>query len=390
MDIAIGWLVAIGAVAIGTGGTIWWGNGNRTVAIWTAAAGFVLWILAGALQAQEYVNQASVASPKPGIDEIAKRQLRANVLVEWVETTNIDDDLMTIGPDKIPSIRLGVRNSGQTPAHNVTHRISARVAAFPPPADLFRVPNLSAGSSEVMASGGRSIYEVGAGPPLNDSQKTLFGLGRLAVYLFGQIDYTDDFGDTRCTKFRYMVGGSIGFNGTAMSAMSDGNEVDTDCDGSTARRRLQDRPRVTIDFAKFEPRPHPDTRTGTYPSEMRFTVDNAGKSPAYEVRAHLNQQWVPEPKALPEDFTFPDYPGTGGSTMTIGAGKTSPPIVFGIDPGKFAEGAAGKLFVFYYGHIDYRDGDGNAYQTNFCFFIRPNPNASGGALIACDRHNDAI
>jgi hypothetical protein len=236
MDIAIGWLVAVGAVAIGIGGTIWWGNGNRTVAIWTTAAGFGLWIFAAALQAQQYVNQAAAAK-KPTIDEIAKRQLRANVLVESIETTNIDDDLMTIGPDKIPSIRIVARNFGQTPAHNVTHRVSARVAGFPPPSDLFRAPNLTGGSSEIMGPGGRSIFEVGAGQPLNDSQKTLLGLGRLAVYLFGRIDYTDDFGDMRCTKFRYMVGGSVGFNGNAMSAMSDGNEVDSDCDGSADRAR---------------------------------------------------------------------------------------------------------------------------------------------------------
>lgn len=218
MDVAISWLVIIGTAGIGIAASMWWGTGSRTLAIWIGVAGVVLWVIAAGLQLQKYVWASNVPNPA-----------RANVFVETVETKNIDDDLMRIGPDKIPTITVVVKNFGQSAAYNSTHQIAARLAAYPPPENLFKLPDSIAGSVEIIPPGGRSVAEVGVGAPLNDSQKTSLGMGRMAVYLFGRIRYMDEYGQWRCTNYRYMVGGDVGFNGTAMSPMSEGNEADIDC-----------------------------------------------------------------------------------------------------------------------------------------------------------------
>jgi hypothetical protein len=183
---------------------------------------------------EDRIEPAKTAPPKeasrPSAADIALRQARAYITVDGVDMSNIDDDLMTIGPDKIPSIRLTIRNAGLTPAHNVRARVSARIETFPPPRGLFKLFPHGTGQGFMLAPGVKSVLEVGAGQPLNDSQKTLFGLGRLGAYLFGQIDYIDEFGEKRCTRFRMMAGGSVGFMGTAMHNMDEGNETDRNCE----------------------------------------------------------------------------------------------------------------------------------------------------------------
>lgn len=226
MDLLFFWLPIIGGVLLGgIAGNAWYG-GNRVLAIWLGFAGVICFELVLAFQLEQAVTKVN----RPSLTDIAIKQSRANIFVSDVQTQNIDDDMMAIGPTKIPSIRVVIENSGQTPAYGVTHQIAARLAEFPPPNGLFKLPNLGRGSVDNLPAGGKSMAEVGVGQPLGPDQKTLLGLGRLAVYLFGRIEYTDAFGEQRCTKYRMMVGGNAGFNGTRMVKMSEGNEADKDCE----------------------------------------------------------------------------------------------------------------------------------------------------------------
>ena len=95
MDFANFWLPIFGAGLLWTIAVSAWFGDQKVPAVWFGFVGSVLLLLLFALQIQQVIS----AKPRPGIDEIAKRQLRANVLPEMAETTNIDDDLMTIGPE---------------------------------------------------------------------------------------------------------------------------------------------------------------------------------------------------------------------------------------------------------------------------------------------------
>jgi hypothetical protein len=216
------WLPIFGAgICIAWAIGAWYGD-NKILAIWLIFAGAICLLLLGTLQWQHAIE----ASEKPNI-EIDKA--RAYVFIEQIETMNIDDDLMTIHPTKIAHVNIVIKNSGQTPAIRVKHRASIRFAAFPPPADLFSPPpNIQYGSVFTLPSGGRASVTAGLGRALNDSEKTILGLGTHAVYVFGEISY-DTFGQRRCTHYRYMVGGNVGFHDGRMAQMAEGNEIDVNC-----------------------------------------------------------------------------------------------------------------------------------------------------------------
>jgi hypothetical protein len=156
----------------------------------------------------------------------------------------------------------------------------------------------------------------------------------------------------------------------------------------TTRRQL--RAYLGIDASAFEMLPKPDSTAGIWPNQIRLRVENSGQTPAYHVTSHLNQRWDPHIDAVPADFDFVDCAAKGGrSVAVIGAGKHSPPIGFGINAEQFANAAAGKTFLFYYGHIDYRDVFGDPHVTRFCYFLRPHGDRPGGALMMAEPHNDA-
>jgi hypothetical protein len=178
-------------------------------------------LLLGTLQAQHYIKDAE--SPDIEIDKA-----RAYVLIESVELSNVDDDLLTIASNKIASVKIVAKNSGHTPATNVKHQAHMRIGAFPPPAELFNVPNLPPQSVFTLGAGDRGVTYAGLGRALNDSEKTSMGLGITAVYVFGEISY-DSYGVRRCTHYRYLVGGNVGFNGVSMSQMAQGNYIDKNC-----------------------------------------------------------------------------------------------------------------------------------------------------------------
>jgi hypothetical protein len=225
MDLAIFWLPIIGGILLGGFAVSAYFGGNKTAALWVGFFGFICFCLVAALQ----IQQAIWKSSGPVVDDTEIRKSRAYVFIDTIRTSSIDDDLTAIRPDKIASILVVVKNTGQTPAFKFWHHASIRIADFPPPADLFSVPVIQLNSIDNLPPGGFAQITVGLGRPLNDSEKTLLGLGRMAVYLFGEIGYNDVFGIKRCTKYRYRVGGDVGFNGTAMAPMAEGNEVDANC-----------------------------------------------------------------------------------------------------------------------------------------------------------------
>jgi hypothetical protein len=224
MEFANFWLPILGCgifIAFGIGA---WFSEYKVAGIWLTFAGIVCLLVLAALQVQQSLTD------QPSQTEIDIKRVRANVFVDNVKIVNVDDEMATIGPTKLPSASVLIRNFGQTTAHNVVHRISARIAEFPPPLGLFDVKPIGPGSVDNLPLGGRSVATVGIGPALTMDQTTLLGLGRLAAYVFGEIAYNDEFSSVRrCTKYRFMVGGNVGFNGQSMVKMSEGNEVDKDC-----------------------------------------------------------------------------------------------------------------------------------------------------------------
>lgn len=226
MEIFNLWLPLIGGGVFAAIAISAWFAEYKLTGIWFGFAACVCFLLLAALQIQEFeIAKSHVHSESPEV-----RRTRAYVFIDTIKTSNIDDNLMTVAPDKIASIFVAIKNTGQTPALKFTHQTHISFAAFPPPSGLFDIPRLKPGTVDNLAVGAFATTTVGLGRALSVDEKTILGLGTHAVYLFGQIFYEDVYGIKRCTRYRYRVGGDVGFNGTNMAPMPEGNETDVNCE----------------------------------------------------------------------------------------------------------------------------------------------------------------
>jgi hypothetical protein len=108
----------VGGLIIAAALAVWYGGGNKISAIWVGYFGVVVALAGFALNIQKFVWD----SGESHADDARIKQFRAYVFIDTIRTSNIDDDLMTIRPDKIASIssllkirvKLPPSNSGTT------------------------------------------------------------------------------------------------------------------------------------------------------------------------------------------------------------------------------------------------------------------------------------
>jgi len=154
----------------------------------------------------------------------SRAQLRAYVFVSMGVVTNV------VHGTGMPEAQVTIRNSGQTPAHDVIALSGFAIDRYPPPATLnliisdaeFSAP---ARTREVLGPGGSSISVIPAGRMLTAPEKASFASGTGIIYVYGEIRYRDAFGRRHWTKYRFMMGGPVGVRGGQLTACEEGNEA---------------------------------------------------------------------------------------------------------------------------------------------------------------------
>ena len=149
----------------------------------------------------------------------ARRQLRAYVFITQTEINGVTDGAQ-------PVAQLMIRNTGQTPAHDVIVYGNIVFEEFPLQKDLpvlvFADPqwtreNIGAGSE-------RSKWEYSLNA-LTDEQIAKMNAGTHALYIYGEIRYLDVFRKKRSTKYLYFTGGNMGIRGSVLGGYPVGNEA---------------------------------------------------------------------------------------------------------------------------------------------------------------------
>lgn len=158
---------------------------------------------------------SSTAKLVRGAEKTAVDQLRAYVHVDGVKIIHINMQ------DSIAHIT--VKNSGQTPAYDMTFSATVEGREFPLKSELVFVPSDLPLGKAILPPGGEREREVPV-PTLIDSNRTQIFSSERAIYAFGDIRYKDAFGHGRFTKFRYMCFGD-GFSNGKMSPCPEGNEA---------------------------------------------------------------------------------------------------------------------------------------------------------------------
>lgn len=213
-------------------------NGLGTLQLWTPKdpTGFFTFLLVvvGGVQVGLFVWQLSLirkslddakiqAEAARGMlqtmRETAERQMRAYLYVE--KTT------FSFLPDGNCGVTFRIKNCGQTPAHKVKLQNLVKVVDWNDgdpeiPELTFDVDDIELLGS-IAPSGDYYEYEVRS-PEIIDFS-TLVRDSTRAVYLVGDVSYATVFDTDQSTKFRYMIGGTVGWDSDEMFVGDEGNEA---------------------------------------------------------------------------------------------------------------------------------------------------------------------
>ena len=197
METAVIWLLVIGPMLIGLGAAIWWESGSKVVGLWTGfvPGAFVL-IIAAALQAQIIVSKPEI------VDSPKDNPLRAYVFTDMNEVIH--------EPGHPAKVILHIKNSGQTPAYDLTWRARFSVASIELEDQVAVNPDSSA-TKQILAQGGFLAYVFTFAEA--DWDPRFDGLLReekAAIYGAGQIRYKDIDGKERYTDYLLKSGGRFG------------------------------------------------------------------------------------------------------------------------------------------------------------------------------------
>jgi hypothetical protein len=144
------------------------------------------------------------------------RQLRAYVFPDQA-------NLVWQGTAKPTVAEITIRNSGQTPAYKVSTASMVGVREYPLRGTL-SVP-LVKSEPTVIAPGASATLSDSMAQSLTAEQLTAIQKGTQAIYAFGEIAYTDAFGECRMTRYRlyyYGAGSNMGSN-VGLTYLDEGN-----------------------------------------------------------------------------------------------------------------------------------------------------------------------
>jgi hypothetical protein len=205
------WLPLIGggifiAVAIGA-----WFAEHKLTGIWFGFSGAVCFLLLAALQLQEH-ELSSRDTNHP--DAIAQKQLRAYIYL---------DKAIVVLDGRTLKGEVEMRNSGQTPAYDLTVKIRMQTMEAANPFE-FQPPSVAVPAVGIVGPGTK--FYVGTEvtiPEANQIAIPGFIDGRGIIYLIGQAQYRDAFNKIWVLDFRMR---SKVFEGDhwAMQPAEDGNK----------------------------------------------------------------------------------------------------------------------------------------------------------------------
>jgi hypothetical protein len=159
--------------------------------------------------------------------QTSRRQLRAYVQVHSAKIYNALD-----GKGGPVAAHIVIKNFGRTPAHKVAYASELAFEKHPPPSATnfiisdkeFSVPSRS--KSGLAPGQTEEVVEIARRPGLNEQERRDLVDGQMAIFVYGEIRFTDVFGRAQRTRYRYMLGGPHGVrSGGTLVACEDGNEV---------------------------------------------------------------------------------------------------------------------------------------------------------------------
>ena len=150
-----------------------------------------------------------------GAESTAERQLRAYLL-------NNNDEVMEHNGGRV-KVTVRIKNFGQTPAHKMRSWLFVGFYKFPLDVPLDQ-PDYVKGSLSPLGPTAIITQSVELPAPLNHTEIKAILKGEGAIYVSGELFYSDVFDIGRFTKFRYVSTGSD-FEHCKLVICNEGNEA---------------------------------------------------------------------------------------------------------------------------------------------------------------------
>jgi hypothetical protein len=172
--------------------------GTLVIAVFTTVLGIFTMSLAKSTRIAADATTASVDLAR----DIAKRQLRAYVTVNGVIRTKDPGDLNAEGF----AVLVDIKNSGQTPASDLLQWTRIEIREFPL---VTRLPIhcLENPTRGILPPETKSVAFPTFTRALTNFEENAILANHTAVYVYGEIEYLDVFGDRHLTQFRFRCNG---------------------------------------------------------------------------------------------------------------------------------------------------------------------------------------
>lgn len=164
-----------------------------------------------ALRASESDQHTTVAPTEPQI--IAQR---AYVSVS-------DASLSDVTGANAPTVAVNIKNTGLTPAYDLTWRAIFAVTGFPVTKEI-RLDRKKVAPKIVLPPGGVLSYKW-TFPEWKKEWSEMISKGDAAIFAIGEITYKDAFGKSRSTKYRLIHGGDSMVSPGKFGPAAEGNEA---------------------------------------------------------------------------------------------------------------------------------------------------------------------
>jgi hypothetical protein len=215
--------LGVAITALATIAIAWftWSLRRSTDKLWDAGER-QLELLSATSAAQSSEMKASVAAAEAAVNvaqDTAKRQLRAYVTVNGVIRTKDPGDLNGEGF----AVLIDVKNSGQTPASDLLQWARIEIREFPLETNL-PIHCLENPPRGILPPETKNLAFPTFTRALTIIEENAVLANHTAVYVYGEVDYFDVFGDRHLTQFRFRCNGQ-GYGLGMFKADSEGNNA---------------------------------------------------------------------------------------------------------------------------------------------------------------------
>jgi hypothetical protein len=153
-----------------------------------------------------------------GADRNAAQQLRAYVFVRSPSITNLTTGNVDV------DITIPIKNSGQTPAYDLSIRAEIETKDFPSPVSAFTLPTEGI-DNLTLGPGSKYFYEFSI-DALTPAELAALQNKTKAVFIRGEIKYRDAFGEPHFSNFFLIKGGPYTLVGDSLFVLNEGNSSD--------------------------------------------------------------------------------------------------------------------------------------------------------------------